>query len=135
MKQNYNAYSWFCKSQLNLEKCDQFDSFAYVNSNTNSFCRSDADQSSNLTSMVKNDQGCNLSDHSCSKNKVINSWKNTEDKAFTKSQKSSVLKPKNPPPPPPVPSAVVLDDENTSGENGNKSNDIPKTGFDFLDNW
>lgn len=56
--------------------------------------------------------------------------------------KTFVLKPKTPPPPPPPPSlknTMISFTETNSTYNDNisksESHDLPKTGFDFLDNW
>lgn len=83
-------------------------------------------------------------------NKLVNKIKSSilfksllpiEDKG--KIVKSERAKPKGPPPPPP-PSQPISQDSNTNqnftcsiyddGDNENAV-DIPKTGFDFLDNW
>lgn len=51
--------------------------------------------------------------------------------------KISVLKPKTPPPPPPLKIPLSTCDEKLNDESEGEivTNYIPKTGFDFLDNW
>lgn len=85
---------------------------------------------------IKNNQSENIV---VDENKV-----NQEGKcsAFLKSQvavtyKISVLKPKTPPPPPPskIPLSICDEKLNDESDSGTVTNYIPKTGFDFLDNW
>lgn len=135
MKQNYNAYSWFSKSQLDLNLYDQLDAMGYLSSGARIVCRSDADQSCKSAPTEKEQPKSNLFDRSSSKNKNVVSSKNSDEKPVSKSQKGSVLKPKNPPPPPPKVIAASTEEDATSEEHETRSNDIPKTGFDFLDNW
>lgn len=79
-------------------------------------------------------------------NVLFKSLMPTEDKS--KVVKSDRTKPKGPPPPPPPPQPqVIIPKENIQNYTFNVKNDnnddddedddanIPKTGFDFLDNW
>lgn len=129
LKQNYNTYSWFTKSQLNLYS--KIDVMGYPDSGI--ICRSDADQVSKETVCKDKELKTTSVNGSLHKSKnSISSTKTNDEKP--KSQKG-VLKPKTPPPPPPpkISAAPVMED--FPKESDDSPNDIPKTGFDFLDNW
>lgn len=107
----------------------------------NVICRNDADQVSKIpltkTKEPKNDSV--NGNPNKTKSSLFGS-KNTEEKISkvqSASHKNTVLKPKTPPPPPPPKLSVapITDSDAVDGESDDKGNDIPKTGFDFLDNW
>lgn len=63
-----------------------------------------------------------------------------EDK--NKIVKNDKIKPKGPPPPPPLSQMVIIPKQSIrdstikiNNDNDDDDADIPKTGFDFLDNW
>lgn len=49
--------------------------------------------------------------------------------------KTHLSKPKTPPPPPPSKQVLMEKKALLSGDAESDPDDIPKTGFDFLDNW
>lgn len=128
LKENY-SYSWFTKSQLNLFTC--LDLMGYSKPEKPLLSITDADQNSK---------------HTKTKESLIESGnvaKGKNEKPSKSSGTGRVLKPKTPPPPPPAKvTPVPIEDINlaekrseqkivASGDTGT----LPKTGFDFLDNW
>lgn len=134
-KSSDGGFSWFTRSQLDL--CKHVDSVRenfYANE-----CK---------TTVVKRtgnkDQQDNKLINKIKSNVLFKSLTQTEDK--TKVVKNDRTKPKGPPPPPPPPQVsnpkpIPTHDFTTKVYNFNNDHDddddadIPKTGFDFLDNW
>ncbi|XP_050521479.1 uncharacterized protein LOC126894470 [Daktulosphaira vitifoliae] len=119
-------FSWFTRSQLDLCK--------HVNSVKEHFF---ANECKNIiVKRAEKEQQDNKLINKIKSNVLFKSLVASEEKI--KPIKTDRTKPKGPPPPPPLPS-------NTNGENApiipsydhNDDDDenIPKTGFDFLDNW
>lgn len=123
IKDNPNVHSWFTKSQLDL-----------FNQNPINRERASA-PSGNSESMRKMEQSKKVIRNQMETNREKD---NSIEKTNTsKIQKSSVLKPRIPPPPPPSKNRVLNAEMESSDDSSavSSATDIPKTGFDFLDNW
>lgn len=128
------GFSWFTHSQLDL--CKHVDTVR-ENFSANE-CKTMAVKRIGTS---KEQQDNNKLINKIKSNVLFKSLMPTEDKG--KTVKSERTKPKGPPPPPPPPQSIAHDiipnqnfmfDVYDDGDNEDAV-DIPKTGFDFLDNW
>lgn len=114
-------FSWFTRSQLNL--------FTHINvkpeKNKTPMKKSDVLSPLKKTKNIAPKPSENANKH------VKN--KGSRDDKTEKICSKGVAKPKTPPPPPPAKLSVV--EQKGLLEHGQQGDDIPKTGFDFLDNW
>jgi len=125
------GFSWFTRSQLDL--CKHIDS---VRENfTANECKATV-----VKRIVTKEQQDNKLISKIKSNALFKSLMPTEDKS--KAVKSDRTKPKCPPPPPPPqpqvinPKQTIKDPSyNILNDEYDDDDDIPKTGFDFLDNW
>lgn len=123
------GFSWFTKSQLDL--CKHIDS---VRENfTANECKATV-----VKQIVTKEPQDNKLMSKIKSNALFKSLMQTEDK--NKPVKSERTKPKCPPPPPPPsqvinPKQTIQDSTYNILNNDEDDDDIPKTGFDFLDNW
>lgn len=125
IKDNPNVHSWFTKSQLDLFNQNQSNLERPSTHNAASETTNKLEQSKSVTyiqTVVTNREN-EISGDKLNTGKVPKS--------------SAVLKPKIPPPPPPsknrTASAEVESDDGSMMVSN--ATDIPRTGFDFLDNW
>lgn len=127
------GFSWFTRSQLDL--CKHIDSvrenFSANECKTTVVKRiaTKEPQDNKLISKIKS-------------NALFKSLMPTEDK--NKAVKNDRTKPKGPPPPPPPPPPQVINPKQTiqdstynilNDDDDDDDDTIPKTGYDFLDNW
>jgi len=134
-----NQFSWFTRSQLDLftdisfktPKTPSKKSEIIINTNNNppqeSMIIENKTKESNLLNKPKN-KVTNL--------KIPSTFEEKQSLMEAKPQVSvikSLAKPKTPPPPPPT--KQVLTEKKALLEADESDPDIPKTGFDFLDNW
>lgn len=126
------GFSWFTNSQLEL--CN------HVNSVRENFSANDC-KSTVVKRIGSQEKQENKLIHKIKSNTLFKSIIPTEDKS--KAVKNDRTKPKGPPPPPP-PSQDKQVSKQTTHDVSSKiyhddveddDADIPKTGFDFLDNW
>lgn len=110
-----STFSWFTRSQLNL--------FTHINVKPDK-ARTPLRKSEILSPLKKTKNAPIVKGPEISN-------KTHKSKAI-KDEKKGVAKPKTPPPPPP---AKLVPAEKKGLLEDSHGDDIPKTGFDFLDNW
>lgn len=124
IRDNPNVHSWFTKSQLDLFSKNQCNVERPSIHNVNSETVNEVEQSKKVicNETLDTNKGKEISGDKMSVSKV---------------QKPSVLKPRIPPPPPPFKNRTSTTEVESSDDSSivSASTDIPRTGFDFLDNW
>ncbi|VVC26349.1 Hypothetical protein CINCED_3A005993 [Cinara cedri] len=126
-KLSEGGFSWFTRSQLDLCK--------HVDSVRENFSANEC-KTTVIKRIGNKDQQDNKLINKIKSHALFKSLMPTEDKS--KIAKGDRIKPKGPPPPPPH--QVVSNPKETIHEfapntYADDDDDIPKTGFDFLDNW
>lgn len=130
-KEFEGGFSWFTRSQLDLCK--------HVDSVRENFFANECKPTVVKRAVSKEPQD-NKPISKVKSNALLKSLLPTEEKS--KTVKSDKAKPKGPPPPPPPPQVSshkqpvqqYTPNVYNDGEDDDDA-DIPKTGFDFLDNW
>jgi len=129
------GFSWFTRSQLDLCK--------HVDSVRENFSANECKTTVVKRVATSKEQQDNKLVNKIKSSVLFKSLMPTEDKG--KVVKSERAKPKGPPPPPPPPPPQPIAQDSNPNQNftcniyddGDNEDavDIPKTGFDFLDNW
>lgn len=129
-----DGFSWFTHSQLDLCK--------HVDTVRENFSANECKTIAVKRIGTSKEQQDNKLINKIKSNVLFKSLMPTEDKG--KVVKNERTKPKGPPPPPPPPQQPLVQDSSPNQnfmfnvyDDGNNKDaiDIPKTGFDFLDNW
>lgn len=136
-----NQFSWFTKSQLDLftevshktpkTPSKKVEILYNINNNPTQepVIIENKTKESNLLNKIKN-KVTNL--------KIPSTFEEKQSLVEAKSQVTvmkSLAKPKTPPPPPPTKQVLTEKKALLAADIESDPDDIPKTGFDFLDNW